>query len=128
MGPVGESVHDHPGLEKRRSYQGTRQNSTAKGDGAGKAKDRGRPRSYAGLENHVKTFRLHPKTNGQLSKDFKLMGGMRFSFHAVWPFSAGMRSTGRYRVVPYKHKLLSLFSTPFLILLQSHSRSGYNST
>lgn len=46
-----------------------------------------------GLENHVKMFKPHPKTNGQLSKDFMLMSGLRFSFHSVWSFPALIRST-----------------------------------
>lgn len=89
----------------------------------------GRARSYGGLENHVKTSGLHLKTNGQLSKDFKLVSGMRFSFHSVWSFPAVIASTGRYPMVPYKGKLLSCsFSTPFLILPWNHSLSGYSST
>lgn len=36
-----------------------------------------------GLENHIKNFRFHPKTNGQLSKDFKIVSDMRFSFNSV---------------------------------------------
>lgn len=46
-----------------------------------------------GLENRIKSFRFHPKTSGQLSKDFKLMSDMSVSFNSVQ--SMLIRSTGR---------------------------------
>lgn len=49
-----------------------------------------------GLQNHIKSFRFHPETNGQLSKDFKIVNDMRFSFNSVQSFPVQIRSTGRW--------------------------------
>lgn len=80
-----------------------------------------------GLENHVKMFRLRPKTNGQLSKGFKLMSAMRFPFHSVWSFPALIRSTGELWY-PTQTGCHFLLSARFLInLFRNHSHSGYSS-
>lgn len=109
-GPVGESIHEHSSLERNAVLRGSDRRTASLGrwgDSGGKVKEVGRARSHAGLENHVKTFRLHLKTSGQLSKDLKLVSGMRLSFHSVWPFSAVIRSLDRYPMVSYKERSCS---------------------